>query len=144
MHILYGVTTAFRHFTFDHRSYCQRFGSPADSSSPRAMISRAMKFYDMIRLCTWSAFMGFQPSLGPSWEVLGDHQGSLVVRWVSLWGTLGVPLDPWKVPGGPWEGARREQSPKGFLGVSGGACWALGVILVVWGGPWVRPRGCKC
>ena len=58
--------------------------------------------------------------------------------WRSLGGSLRGPKGSLGGPGG---------SPKQtvfFQSVSGGSWGALGVVLVLWGGPWVDPGKSKC
>ena len=74
--------------------------------------------------------------------MLGDVLGFLGRPLVIFVGPLGGPLGPWRsgvvpreIPGGPWGGAKRDRKHKDSLGASGESEGALGVILVVWGGP---------
>jgi len=112
--------------------------------------------------------------LGVYLEVLGASSGVLgrslnVPRGVfgDPWGFLGGPREvtggPWTSLGGPFESpwgslGGSSGDPRGSLGgpgrlpkqtmffqsVSGGSWGALGVVLVLWGGPWVDPGKSKC
>jgi len=84
-----------------------------------------------------------------SWEVLGGssggHRGSLYVPrgvfespWVSLGGSSGGPRGSLGEPG------RLPKQTMFFQSVSGRSWRALGVVLVLWGGPWVDPGKSKC
>ena len=109
---------------------------------------------------------------GPA-RVLGRSSGVLGLAWGVMggaWCVLGV---AWSVLGGPWEVLERPSrrlwgslevlggssgGPRGSLGgpgrppkqtmffqsVLGGSWGALGVVLVLWDGPWVGPGKSKC
>ena len=93
-------------------------------------------------------------TLGLLWELLGAPLGPLGALAASL-GNRG----PWDSSGGPWGSLGGSSGgPMGSLGgpgrlpkqtmffqsVSGGSWRALGVVLVLWGGPWVDPGKSKC
>ena len=110
-------------------------------------------------MCTWSGLERPRRSLGGpstsleaslgSLEVLGGssggHKGSLDVPrgvlegpWRSLGGSSGVPRGSLGGPGRP------PKQTVFFRSVSGRSWGALGVVLVLWGGPWVGPGKSKC
>ena len=51
---------------------------------------------------------------------------------------------PREIPGGPWGLGSRPKQTMFFQSVSGGSWGALGVVLVLWDGPWVGPGKSKC
>ena len=75
-------------------------------------------------------------SLGGPWASFRNPWASLVVTWVSFWRPWGSLGGPQEAPGGPRGGAKRDRTHKRFSRSVWGGLWgALGVILVVWGGP---------
>ena len=48
------------------------------------------------------------------------------------------------IPGGPWGSGRHPKQKRFSRRVSGGSWGGLGVVLVLWDGPWVGPGMSKC
>ena len=79
---------------------------------------------------------------GPA-RVLGRSSGVLGLAWGVLGGAWCVLGEAWGRGslGGP---GRLPKQTMFFQSVSGGSWRALGVVLVLWGGPWVDPGKSKC
>ena len=118
----------------------------------------------------WGVMGGAWCVLGVAWSVLGSPWEVLERPSRRLWGSLEVlggllgrsqevlerPLGVFE---GPWGSLGRSSGgPRGSLGeagrlprqtmffqsISGGSWRPLGVFLVLWGGPWVRPGRSEC
>ena len=102
----------------------------------------------MVRICTNQAIFGLPWSFGCSWRAFGgpwaffcNPRDSLVFPWVSFWRPWGSLWSPQEAPGVLGD-AKRHRKHKMFARSVWGMLWGvLGVILVVWGGPSVQPRG---
>ena len=99
-----------------------------------------------------SCGLGLSGGLGMSFEIPWVSLGVLWECGRDLGGPLGVPCGsvwvPWGPAGGPMGSLGRGRSaPKTQEVLSEclvGSWGAVGVFLVVWGGPCVRPMGCEC